>query len=340
MLRVVTSRLFGSLAAIIGASLLGFVFMRVLPSNPARLIVGVFAGEEAEQAVEEKLGLNEPLYVQYYRYIVDFVQGDWGYSYSAGQDVTTQIGSRLAASAELALYAFVVAFIGAVFLALIATYRQRPVVDAAVRSLSFFGLGTPPFWLALMVLLLFYSVFQILPGPEGRLSLETEPPPAYTHLYTIDALIAGDFSTFIDAVRHLILPVFTLALAPFAFLVRLLRANLLEVSREQYITVGRSKGLGRWEAFTRHALPNAFLPTLTASAIILAQLLAGSVLIEQIFNWPGLGALIVQSILVQDYAVVQAFILLSAVAYVVVNLLVDIISGLIDPRVRRPSPLA
>src|SRR5207244_4944304 len=123
------------------------------------------------------------------------------------------------------------------------------------------------------------------------------------------------------------------------FLVRLLRSNLLEVSREPFITVVRSKGLGRWAAFTRHALPNAFLPTLTASGIILAQLLSGSVLVEQIFNWPGLGALVVNSILVQDYAVVQVFILLSAVVYVLVNAVVDVLYGVVDPRVRRPSLL-
>lgn len=340
MRRVITSRVLGSLVAIFGASLLAFLFMRMLPSDPARLIVGVFAGEEAEQAVSEKLGLDQPLYVQYYRYVVDFFTGDWGFSYSAGQPVMDQITGRLAATAELALYAFVFAFVAAVLLALVSTYRHRPVVDSAVRSVSFFGLGTPPFWLGLMALLLFFSVLGVLPGPEGRLSVEADPPPAVTHLYTVDSLLAGDPETFVDAARHLILPVFVLGLAPFAFLVRLLRVNLLDVSRDQYITVARSKGLGRWTAFTRHALPNAFLPTLTASAIIFAQLLTGSVLVEQVYNWPGLGALIVQSILLQDFAVVQTFILLSAVVYVLVNLFVDIFAGVIDPRVRRPSPLS
>jgi peptide/nickel transport system permease protein len=132
----------------------------------------------------------------------------------------------------------------------------------------------------------------------------------------------------------LILPSITLGLAPFAYLVRLLRANLLEVSREPFIVVVRSKGIGRFVAFARHALPNAFLPTLTAAGLILAQLLSGSVLVEKVFNWPGVGALVADSILRQDYAVVQSFILLSAFAYVVVNLVVDILYGIIDPRVR------
>jgi ABC-type dipeptide/oligopeptide/nickel transport system permease component len=163
------------------------------------------------------------------------------------------------------------------------------------------------------------------------------PPPEVTRLYTVDALIAGQPGVFLDALRHLFLPAVALGLAPFAYLVRLLRANLLEVSREPFIVVVRSKGIGRWTAFARHALPNAFLPTLTASGLLLAQLLGGSVLVEKVFNWPGVGALVVDSILRQDYAVVQAFILLSAFAYVSINLVVDVLYGVIDPRVRVPS---
>jgi peptide/nickel transport system permease protein len=206
-----------------------------------------------------------------------------------------------------------------------------------VRGVEFFGLGTPPFWFGLVLLIVFFEYLGWLPGPEGRLEPGRPAPPEVTRLYTVDALLAGDLATFWDAVEHLILPSVALALAPFAFLVRLLRASLLEVSREPFIVVVRSKGLGRWPAFSRHALPNAFLPTLTAAGLLLAQLIAGSVLVEKVFNWPGVGALVVDSILRQDFAVVQAFILLGAFAYVVVNLIVDILYGVIDPRVRVPS---
>ena len=166
------------------------------------------------------------------------------------------------------------------------------------------------------------------------MAVDTQAPDSITHFYTVDALLRGQFGVFIDAVRHLLLPAITLGLAPFAYLVRLLRANLLEVSREPFIVVVRSKGIGRLMAFARHALPNAFLPTLTAAGLILAQLLSGSVLVEVVFNWPGIGALVADSILRQDYAVVQTFILLSAFAYVIVNLVVDILYGVIDPRIR------
>lgn len=337
---MIVSRLGSAFAAIFGASILAFVFLRVLPGDPARLIAGPLATPEAIEAQRERLGLNDPLWTQYWNYITDFLTGDWGFSFGAGQPVTTQVWNRLPASIELGLYAFVLCFVFAVGLALFVTYRRRPLADGTVRGISFFGLGTPPFWFGLVLLIVFFEYLGWLPGPEGRLSPGRTPPPEITRLYTIDALLAGELGTFWNAVEHLVLPSIALALAPFAFLVRLLRASLLEVSREPFIVVVRSKGLGRWAAFSRHALPNAFLPTLTAAGLLLAQLLAGSVLVEKVFNWPGVGALVVDSILRQDFAVVQAFILLGAFAYVVVNLVVDILYGVIDPRVRVPSAAA
>jgi peptide/nickel transport system permease protein len=337
---VVLRRCASSFIAVVGASILGFVILRVLPSNPARAIVGPLAPPEAVAAQVQRMGLNDPIYTQYWDYISQFVTGDWGYSYTAGQSVHQQMSSRFAASLELAIYAFVVALLLAIVCALISTYRHRPAVDRTVRGVAFFGMGTPPFWFGLILLLVFFSGLGLVPGPDGRLGANVPPPTHVTGLFAVDALITGNFSTFWDAFKHLILPVLTLAFAPFSYLVRLLRANLLDVSREPFIAVARSKGLSRWEAFSRHALPNAFVPTLTASGIIFAQLLGGSVLVESLFNWPGIGALVAQSILVQDYAVVQGFLLLSAVAYVLINLTVDILCGVIDPRVRRPSAVA
>jgi|SRR5579872_7452454 len=336
MIRAVFGKLVGALTAVFGASLVAFLFMRVLPGNPARLIVGPLATQQAITEQEKTMGLDQPLWIQYWRYIKGFFTGDWGFAYSAGETVTHEMAVRLPASAELGLYAFLFAFLFAVVLALVATYRHRPIVDGIIRGVSFFGLGTPPFWFGLIVLLLFSQVWHVFPGPDGRIGPNTTPPPSVTSFYTIDAIIAGQWGTFWDAFRHLILPAISLGLAPFAYLVRLLRANLLDISRENFIVVARSKGLSRWNAFEHHALPNAFLPTLTAGGLLLAQLIAGSVLVERVFNWPGIGGLVVDSILRQDYAVVQTFVLLSAVAYVVVNLGVDLLYGVIDPRVRIP----
>lgn len=334
MSRSVYGKLGGALATLFGASILAFIFVRVLPGDPVRLILGRLASPQAVIAQRHAMGLDQSLPVQYVHYISSFFRGDWGFAYTLGQPVTTVITSRVPASIELALYAFALAFIGAVVLALLVTYRRRRFADAVVRGISFLGLGTPPFWLALLLLLLFSQNLHWLPGPEGRLSSNVTPPPTVTHLYSVDALIAGQFSTFWDAVRHLVLPAFTLAFASFAFLVRLLRANLLEVSREPFITVVRGKGLSRWDAFVHHALPNAFLPVLTAGGLVLAEMLAGSVLVETVYSWPGIGALVVQAIQRKDFAIVQAFIFLSALMYICVNFAVDLLYGVIDPRAR------
>jgi ABC-type dipeptide/oligopeptide/nickel transport system permease component len=332
--RFLGARLAGGLGAIFGASLLTFVFLRLLPGNPARLVLGPLASDEAVARLRDHMGLDDPVWLQYWTYARDFVSGDWGFSYSAGRPVAEHIGARLPASIELGLWAFAIAFIAALTLALLSTYRHRPVIDGVTRAAAFIGLGTPPFWLALVLLVVFFSQLGLLPGPEGQLSRAIAPPPKATGLITVDALLNGQFATFWDAFRHLLLPAISLGIAPFAFLVRLLRANLLEVRREPYLVVARSKGLSRWSVFTRHALPNALPPTLTAGGLLLAQMIGGSVLVEKVFNWPGVGTMVVDSILRQDFSVVQAFVLLSACAYVLMNLVVDILLGIIDPRVR------
>jgi ABC-type dipeptide/oligopeptide/nickel transport system permease component len=337
--RLLLTRLVSAAAAVFGASLVAFVFLRLAPGDPARLVAGPLAPPEQVERISREMGLHHDIATQYWNYISAFFGGDWGFSFGTGEHVTTLMAQRIPASVELGAYAFVGAFVSAVVLALVATYRRRSVVDGTVRSIAFLGLGTPPFWLGLLILLVFFVWLGWLPGPEGRLSPSTVPPPDRTGLYTIDALIAGDWSAWWDAVKHLILPSFALGFAAFAYLVRLLRANLLDVGREPFLLVARSKGLSRWTAFRRHALPNAFIPTLTAAGLILAQLLAGSVLVEKVFNWPGVGTLVVDSILRKDFAVVQTFILLSAVAYVVVNALVDVLYGVIDPRVRVRSTI-
>lgn len=334
MTRLLLTRLAGSVAAVLGASIVSFVVLRVFPGNPARLILGPLATRTAVEHLQHSLGLDQSLPAQYWRYISRFFSGEWGYSYQAGDSVSHLIFSRLGASVELALYAFTGAFVSAVALALLVTYRRRPYLDAIVRGLSFVGLGTPQFWLGLLLLMVLSQSLHLFPGPVGRLSSGTAPPPSVTGLYTLDALLAGEPGTFFNALWHLVLPAFCLGFFAFAYLVRLLRANLLEVSREPFLIVARSKGPGRWRVFVRHALPNAFLPTLTASGLLLAQLLGGSVLVESVFDWPGVGQLVVQSIQRSDYGVVQTFILLSAVVYVAVNLLVDLLYGLIDPRAR------
>lgn len=332
MINFLLARIGSAIVTIFGASVLAFLVLRAVPTNPARLIAGPFATEEVIAQVTASLGLDKPLPVQYFDYIVSFFAGDWGFSYSAGQPVLSQILQRLPASAELALYAFIFAFVGAVVVTVAINYLRSVWLDRLLRLVSFISVGVPPFWLALLFLMVFFEQLGWFPGPVGR---GPEPEEIRTGLYTIDYLLVGNFSGFGTAFHHLALPSLALALGPFGYLVRLLRANMLDVVNEPFVTVLHAKGVAPVTTHFRHILPNAFLPTLTAGGLILAQLLGGSVLVERIFAWPGIGTLVIDGILRQDYAVVQAFIMLSAIIYIGVNLLVDILYGYVDPRVRR-----
>lgn len=332
MIDFLLARIGSAIVTIFGASVLAFAVLRTVPTNPARLIAGPFANDEVIAQVTANLGLDKSLPVQYLDYVTSFFIGDWGFSYSAGQPVLSQITERLPASAELALYAFLFAFFGAVLVTVLVSFLNSRWLDRFLRLLSFISVGVPPFWLALLFLMVFFERLGWFPGPVGR---GPAPTGLYTGLFTIDYLLAGDFAGFGTALHHLALPSIALALGPFGYLVRLLRANLLDIINEPFVTVLHAKGVAPISTHFRHILPNAFLPTLTAGGLILAQLLGGSVLVERIFVWPGIGTLVIDGILRQDYAVVQAFIMLSAIIYIGVNLLVDILYGYVDPRVRR-----
>lgn len=332
MLKFLTERIISAVVTVFGASLIAFIVLRAVPTDPASLIGGPFATPEVLAQIRSSLGLDLPIWQQYIDYITAFFTGDWGFSYTAGQAVLPLIVERLPASAELALFAFAIAFVAAILLATLVSYTRSRALDAVLRLASFVSVGVPPFWISLLLLMLFFERLGWFPGPAGR---GPAPEHLVTGFYTIDFLLAGDVRGFVGALHYLALPGIALALGAFGYLVRLLRANLLDVVHEPFVTVLHAKGVPALDAHFRHVLPNAFLPTLTAGGLILAQLLGGSVLVERIFVWPGAGALVIDGILRQDYAIVQAFILLSAVIYIVVNLGVDILYGYVDPRVRR-----
>jgi dipeptide transport system permease protein len=332
LLSFAANRLLRALITLVGASLLAFIVLRAMPSNPVRLIVGPFANDETIAAMTTKLGLDKPLYLQYVDYVANFATGNWGFSFSVGQPVLEHMAVRLPASIELAIYAFVIAFVGAVLISVLASYSRSGAVDGAARGFALLCVGVPPFWLSLVLLIVFFEHLGWLPGPSSRGPAPTE---VVTGLYTVDALIGGQWAVFWENLRALTLPAIALALGPMGFLIRLLRANLLDVESEPFVTVLSAKGVAPLSIHFHHILPNAFLPTLTAAGLILAQLLGGSVLVERVFAWPGIGGYVIDGILRQDYSAVQAFILLSAFAYIVVNLVVDLLYGWIDPRIRQ-----
>jgi ABC-type dipeptide/oligopeptide/nickel transport system permease component len=335
--RRIGARLGGALLTLFVASVAVFLILRLIPADPARLIVGPLASAAAIQKENAVLGLTKPIYTQYFIYIGGFIRGQWGFDYGTGSPVIKEVIVRLPASLELGFYAMIFAILGAVGAALASVGVRTRAADAVLRGVAFVGQGSPPFWIGLMALVLFAEILHVLPGPVGRLSAGVIPPPTVTHFYTFDAIIAGQWGTLGSAVEHLILPAITLGLAPFGYLFRLLRQSLLAVSEEEFLLVCEGKGLTRWQALVRHGLPNSLLPALTAAGLLVAQLVAGSVLVESVFNWPGVGQLVVNSVAAQEYGVVQAFVILSACAFVVVNLVVDTLYTAIDPRLRRPG---
>lgn len=337
MAHAIGTRLGGAVVTLLIASVAVFVILRLLPADPARLILGPLASAAALQHERIALGLNQPVYVQYVTYLIGFVHGQWGFDYGNGSPVLNEVITRLPASLELGFYAMAFAVIAALAGAVASVATRSRVVDAVCRAVAFVGLGSPPFWIGLMALVLFAEYLHWLPGPVGRLGVGVTAPPARTSFYTWDALIAGQWSTFANALEHLVLPALTLGLAPFGYLFRLLRHSLMEISDEDFLLVCQAKGLTRWQALARHGVPNALLPALTAAGLLVAQLVAGSVLVEAVFNWPGVGQLVVNSVLAREYGVVEAFVILSALAFIVVNLVVDALYVVIDPRLRRPS---
>lgn len=334
MIRFVSTRLGLALVSIVGASILAYILLRLAPGDPARQALGEFATDADLAEFRHKYGLDRSIPGQYWHFITDFVRGDWGFSFGNGSPVRELFEQRWAPTAELGLSAFVIAVVLALVSALLSTYRQRPWLDRFLSGVSFVALGTPQFWLGLILLLIFSRALGIAPGPSGQLAADIPPFSTPTGFLLIDSLLAGRLDAFGSVVGHLVLPAFCLGFATYAYLVRLLRANLLEISEEPFLTVVESKGVSRWSAFVRHALPNAALPTLTASGLLLGHLLTGSLLVEAVFAWPGLGQLVVDAISRKDFSIVQVFVLISAAGYVVVNLVVDLLYGVIDPRVR------
>lgn len=334
MTRFLLTRTLGGLVTIVGASIVGFVFMRLLPGDPARLIAGEHASEEAVALQREQLGLNDPVWLQYLSYIGDFVRGDWGFSYSRGEPVFDQFTNAVPATLELAFFAVSVAFAAAVVGAVASGWSRGGALDGIVRASSYVGLGTAPFWLGLIMLIVFFERLDVLPGPEGRLAPDTAAPPRVTGLHLLDALFAGQWATWWDAARHLVLPGLTLGFVLYAWLVRMMRASMLEFVREPFALVARSKGRGRWGVVVRDVLPNALLPAVTAGGLIVAELLTSTVLAETVFNWPGVGRLVTDAILQQDFAVVQAFIMVSAFLTVLATVITDLLYGVVDPRIR------
>lgn len=331
-LMLLRKRLFGLLLVVVGVSLITFAISHLIPGDPARLIAGDRASDELVAGIRHQLGLDLPLYQQYGRYLLNLVQGDLGTSIRTSRPVLEDLQAFFPATLELALVALTLAILIGVPLGVLSAVYHNRTIDQIARTLAVTGISTPAFWLGLGMIVLFYGHLGWLPG-GGRLSEGLPPPPTKTGFYLIDSLLAGDGKLFFDTLEHLILPATTLGFVTLGVVARQIRSAMLDQLGEDYIRTARAYGLSRWTVILRHALPNALIPSVTVLGLTLGDLLYGAVLTETVFAWPGMGAYVVKSIQSLDFPAVMGFAILVSFIYVLLNMAIDLLYRVIDPRI-------
>jgi peptide/nickel transport system permease protein len=332
--RFIARRIGLGMVTLFGVLVLVFLLTHYLPGNPALVKAGQYGNPKAVAAMEHQMGLDRPLPVQFRDYLVGLLHLDLGTSYNTGQAVVSDLRTRLPATIELALWSTMISVLIGVPLGIWAGLRPGSARDVLVSEIAIFGTSLPLFWLGLVVLFLFYAVLKIAPAPDGRLSPFVTPPPTITGLYTVDSLITGNLDTFVDAVTHLFMPVLTLVVVEVAPILRIARSATIDVMKTDYIRTARALGLPEWQIIRDDLLRNVGVQLLTIVGIVLGYLLAGSVLVERIYNWPGIGLYAWNAMLSNDLAAVQGFILLAATIYVTLNLVIDVLYAFVDPRIR------
>ena len=334
MLMMILKRMMMAVPSLIGVVIVTFLLTRALPGDPAAYFAGPAATTEAIQQIRVKLGLDKPLYIQFVRYVEDLAHGDLGNSLTTGQPVGQEIKTRLPASAELTLLGLIVSVVIAVPLGILAATRPNSLIDHACRVIATAGVSLPVFFTGLILIYVFYYHLGWAPPPLGRLDIFYSPPPQVTGFYLIDSLIAGDGEVFVAALKQLILPALTLAIFSLAPIARMTRASMLAVLSSDFVRTARASGLAPFTVVITYAFRNAMLPVITTLGMVFSFLLGANVLVEKVFAWPGIGSFAVEALIASDFAPLQGFVLTMAVMYVALNLLIDILYGVIDPRMR------
>jgi dipeptide transport system permease protein len=334
MLMMVVKRMLIAVPSLIGVVIVTFLLTRALPGDPAAYFAGPAATKEAIEQIRVKLGLDRPLYVQFIRYVGDLARGDLGNSLTTGQPVGYEIKTRLPASAELTLLGLMVSMAIAVPLGILAATRPNSIIDHVCRVVSTAGVSLPVFFTGLILIYVFYYLLGWAPAPLGRLDVFFSPPPHVTGFYLVDSLIAGDGEVFFASLKQLVLPALTLGIFSLAPIARMTRASMLAVLASDFVRTARASGLTPFTVIVTYAFRNAMLPVITTLGMVFSFLLGANVLVEKVFAWPGIGSFAVEALIASDFAPLQGFVLTMAVMYVVLNLLIDVLYGLIDPRVR------
>lgn len=332
MYRFVLKRLIALLPTLAGISLLVFLMLYLVPGDPAQVMLGERANAESLAELRATMGLDQPFHVQFYRFFTGLLRGDLGRSIRTHEKITTELVQRFPATCELTVASMMLAVVVGIAAGLWAAVRRGKIADLLSMILATAGISIPVFWLALMLVLLLAFYVPLFPV-SGRLSTDIYFEPV-TYFYVIDALLHGDFAACGDVLWHLFLPALTLGTIPMAVIARMTRASLIDVLGEDYIRTAWAKGLQQRVVIVRHALKNAFIPTLTVIALEFGYLLGGAVITETIFAWPGVGRWLFLAVQARDFRAVQGGVLLLAAVFVLANLIADVLYAWLDPRIR------
>lgn len=335
LLRYLARRVLVTVALLLGVTAVTFSLVQLVPGDSMSASLSEVALDDPEivAAYRAKWGLDEPLPVQYGVYMSNLLQGDLGTSPQTGRAVLSDLITYIPATLEIAVPAMVLSILLGTAVGLYAAVQHGRAGDQVVRIGTLLGLSTPPFWLSLVVLYIFFYLLGVAPS-GGRLSTYFVPPPTVTGMYSVDAMLAGQWAVAWDAVQHLVLPVLVLSFLTVATLVRFVRSAMLEVLDQDYVRAARAKGLPTRTILGRHVLRAGLVPVITVSGLAFAALLSGTVLVEQIFSWPGVGQYAYRAASGLDMPAIIGVSLFVAVVYTAVNLVVDLLYGAIDPRIR------
>ena len=334
ILRRVGRRLVASVPALLGVVIVTFTLMRLMPGDPAVFFAsGPSAGKAEIEELRRSMGLDKPVPVQLALYLGQVARGNLGRSLTTGQPVAVDMGRRLPASLELTLTALAIALGLAVPLGVAAALRPGSLVDHGVRMVCTLGVCVPTFVSGLLLIYAFYYILGWAPDPTARIDIFAATPPEITGFYLVDFALVGDWEAWWAALTQLLLPACTMALFVLAPLARMTRASMLAVLGSDFIRTAEAMGLARWRIVLGYALRNALLPVITITGIVFSTMLGANVLVEKVFSWPGVASYALDALLASDYAPVQAFVLLMAIIFVLVNVLIDVLYGIADPRV-------
>lgn len=334
MLSMLSKRLVLIIPNLIGVIIVTFLLTRALPGDPAAYFAGPAATKEAIEQIRQQLGLDKPLIMQFGDYVTDLAKGNLGNSLTTGQPVLTEIKNRLPASAELTLFGLILSMAIAIPLGILAAVKQGSWIDHTCRVVATAGVSLPVFFTGLLLVYVFYFLLGWSPPPLGRLDVFYSAPPQITGFYLIDSLVTGEFETFRAALSQLLLPGLTLCIFSLAPIARMTRASMLAVLASDFVRTARASGLDSRTVILTYAFRNAMLPVITTLGMVFSFLLGANVLVEKVFAWPGIGSYAVEALISSDFAPVQGFVLTMAILYVLLNLIIDVLYGLIDPRVR------